>query len=109
MEQGQLDFARVHARRTDPATSKSAAASMLESATAQRERIYWSLLRAGRALNADEIAQREAMTMEQVCRRLPELADKDRDGRIERLDETRPTRTGRPAHLYRIRRVGGGE
>lgn len=103
MDQLGLDFARTHARRTDPQTSKLAAASVMESARAQRERIYWSLLRYGAPLNADEIAEREGMTMEQVCRRLPELADPKKDGRIERLEAKRPTRRGCPAHLYRVR------
>lgn len=102
--QMELTMGPPMARRTDPATSHRAAESVAVSAEAQRQRIYWSLIRFGGALNADEIAQREGMTMEQVCRRLPELV---RDGRLERLDETRPTRTGRAAHLYRLRPTGG--
>lgn len=88
------------ARRSDPATSHRAAESMVASAEAQRERIYWSLIRAGGPLTADEIAVREGLSMEQVCRRLPELA---RVGRLEQLEATRPTRTGRPAQLWQLR------
>ena len=103
MDQLAIDFAKTHARRSDPQTSKAAARSMLETASAQRERIYWSLLRKGSPLTADEIAEREGMTMEQVCRRLPELCDPKKDGRVERMAETRPTRRGSQAHLYRLR------
>lgn len=105
MEQASLDFTRTHARRSDPITSKAAARSVFESSRAQREVIYMSLLRHGSPLTADEIAQREGMSIEQCCRRLPELADVEKDGRVERLAETRLTRSGRPAHLWRLRQV----
>lgn len=99
-EQGELDFARTHARRTDPQTSKDAAASMPMSAEAQLERIYWSIMRAGEPLTADEIARREGMTMEHVCRRLPEL---EAEGRAEPTDETRPGPTGRASRCWQLR------
>lgn len=73
MDQLGLDFAATHSRRTDPTTSKRAASSMAVASEAQREAIYWSLVRAGgQSLTADEIALREGMTLEQVCRRLPD-------------------------------------
>lgn len=103
MDQIEIDFARTHARRSDPQTSRQAAGSMLEGAKRQRETIYWSLLRAGVPLNYDEIAMRSGLEPVQVGRRLKEMADPDKDGRVERLEETRPTRTGRPAQLYRLR------
>lgn len=105
MDQLGLDFAATHSRRTDPTTSKRAASSMAVASEAQREAIYWSLVRAGgQSLTADEIALREGMTLEQVCRRLPDL---EKDGRVEPTGETRPTRSGRAARCWRLRKVGG--
>lgn len=99
-EQLGLDFSRTHARRSDPATSKAAASSMHRTAAAQAETVFWSMVRAGQAITADEIAIREAMTIEQVCRR---LADLQRDGRAEPTEDTRATRTGRQARCWRVK------
>ena len=104
MEQQPLDFAHTHTRRTDPATSRRAAESMLVGSEAQRQAVYWALLQAGRPLTADEIAMREAMTIEQVCRRLSDL---QKQGRAEPTDDTRATRSGRVARCWRLRELGG--
>lgn len=104
--QTAFDFERTHARRSDPETSKAAARSMLEGARAHREAIYWALLRAGIPLNYCEIAKRSGLEPVQVNRRLKEMADPGKDGRVEPTGETRATRTGRPAQLYRLRATG---
>lgn len=99
----QLDiFERTHARRSDPETSRQAARSMAALAETQRETVYYSLLRYGLPLTADEIAVREHMTIEQVCRR---LADLQRLGRAEPTEDTRATRSGRAARCWRLREV----
>lgn len=103
MDQCAFDFSRTHARRNDPATSRQAARSMAVSAETQRETVYWSLLRHGAPLTADEIAIRERMTIEQVCRR---LADLERLGRAEPTEDTRTTRSGRAARCWRLMEVG---
>lgn len=73
-------------------------------AEAQAELIYWSLMRAGQSITADEIAVREHMTIEQVCRR---LADLQKQGRAEPTEDTRVTRSGRPARCWRLRPTMG--
>lgn len=103
MDQATFDFERTHARRSDPTTSKAAARSALGTAEEHREAIYWALLRAGVPLNYEQIAQRSGLDPVQVGRRLSEMLDPKQDGRVERMSETRPTRTGRPAHLWRLR------
>lgn len=105
MEQGTLDFTTMHARRSDPLTSLRAAQSMQRTAQAQAEAIYWSLIRAGQPLTADEIAVRKAMTIEQVCRRLSDL---QKQGRAEPTEDTRATRSGRRARCWRLRELGVG-
>lgn len=107
MEQSAFDFSRTHARSSDPETSKIAACSMAEGAKRQREEIYWALLRAGIPLTYEEIAQRSGLDPVQVGRRLSEMLNPEKDGRVERLNETRLTTTGRPAHLHRLRQIGG--
>ena len=102
MQQTELDFTRTHARRTDPVTSKKAAASMLHGAEAQRRAVHMALLMAGRPVTAEEIGVRCGLDMVQVCRRLPEL---ERDGVAEPTGETRPTRSGRAARCWRLREV----
>jgi predicted ArsR family transcriptional regulator len=96
----QLDiFSTTHARATDPVTSKSAARSMAQTAAAQADILYWSMVRSGQALTADELAMREKMTIEQVCRR---LADLQKQGRAEPTADTRTTRSGRSARVWRV-------
>ena len=98
MTQGDL-FSTTHARRSDPKTSKAAASSMAHTASAQADILYWSMVRAGRGLTADELAMREKMTIEQVCRR---LADLQKKGRAEPTEDTRTTRSGRAARVWRV-------
>ncbi len=96
-------FALTHARRTDPRTSHEAARSMLAGSEAQRESVYWALLRGSRPMTAHEIATSSGLTQVQVCRRLPE---RESDGRAEPTNDTRPGPTGRASRCWQLRRVG---
>ena len=103
MDQAAFDFTVSHARRSDPTTSSRAAASMIASSEAQREAVYWALLRAGVPLTAHEIAARTGLDQVQVCRRLPDL---EKQGRAEPTDIERPGPSGRPSRCWRLRAVG---
>lgn len=91
-------FAPV-ARRTDPDTSHEAAASVSESAGAQREAIYAWLKRNGPA-TADAIDEAMGLRLTSAGRRLPEL---ERMNLVDMLDESATTRTGRRAHKWRAK------
>ena len=66
------------ARRTDPATSKAAAARATEFADSHAGRILAALDRIGTG-TAHEIGEAAGLTVVQTDRRLPEL---ERDGRV---------------------------
>ena len=94
------------ARSTDPQTSHDAAASMVETAAKQRERILTAFrLNPGKAFTADALDAYLAELYEgqwprtTAGRRLPELLER---GLVRRLDETRPTRSGRNANLWEV-------
>lgn len=100
----QQDCDPPRARTTDPETSHEAAESMVEGAKAQRA-VVLHILRFGirGKYNADEIdtnAQKADKNWPRTTagRRLPELRSA---GLVERLDETRATRSGRQASLWR--------
>lgn len=98
-------FERTHARVQDPQTSKEAARSMAATAEDQKRAIYWTLLRAGIPLTAEQIAdQIEGLDKVQVGRRMSDLV---RDGHVEPADQNGTTGTGRRATRYRLRRTGG--
>ena len=84
--------------RGDPATSKIAAVSVREYARTQQRAVLAYLATHGPA-TADAVDAALGWDNTRAGRRLGELRDAHA---VERLDETVPTRTGRPAHLYRI-------
>jgi hypothetical protein len=82
------------ARNTDPSTSHAAAASMLgDPCRCQRAAILGVLWR---PMTAGEIGRLTGLSMEQVCRRLPEL---------EQGGHARPTGQERPGPSGRLCRV----
>lgn len=98
--QGELDFRAKgvpRARRTDPATSKQAARSMRSAAQTQHAAIL-AVLRQHGDLTFVEIAGYLGCEPVQVARRLAELRELKL---VERLPGTRPTPSGRDAHLVR--------
>ncbi len=94
---------RPLARRTDPDTSHAAADSMVEGAGWQRANVLTALGHLKKA-TADRIDEwlgdylADGWPRTTAGRRLPEL---ERAGLVERLTETRATRSGRRAHLWR--------
>lgn len=94
---------KPRARTSDPETSHEAAASMVEGAGRQREIVYAYLATTTRRLTADDIDKylanlNPAWPRTTAGRRLPEL---EALGLVERLEEKRPTRSGRKAFLWR--------
>ena len=89
------------ARTTDPATSHQAAESMTEAAGVQRLAIVRALEK--RAMTADELDQALQYRPTTSGRRLAEL---ERMGRVSVTEETRATRSGRQARVYRIAENG---
>lgn len=86
------------ARRTDPETSRIAAATMREGASHQRAQVLDALERRGYAGgNYTELAADTGLEPVAVDRRLPELR---RLGDAARLRESRLTPSGRPAHVH---------
>ena len=86
------------ARRTDPATSRIAAATMREGARLQRELILTALERRGFQGGVyTEIASDTGLEPVAVDRRYSELR---RLVLAVRLAETRRTPSGRPAHVH---------
>ena len=71
-------------RRSDPVTSKTAAARVPSFAGGHYARILSALERITNA-TAKEIADQAGLTVEQVCRRLPEL---ERAGKVRFLPDT---------------------
>lgn len=86
------------ARRRDPAVSQTAAASMRHTAAAHRALILaWVEAQGPVGGIFTEIAQGVYLEPVQVDRRLVELR---RSGHLVRLDATRPTPSGRRAHVH---------
>lgn len=85
------------ARRTDPETSHTAARSMRSNAETQRRMILESLRTAGPA-TGDELCVRFDWKHATANRRLPELEER---GFVEKTERRRPTRSGRPAVVWR--------
>lgn len=95
-----LDFdARTHARRSDPATSKAAAAAAGELAKSHAEAIMACLKQYG-YLTAEEIGDRTGLSMVQVARRLPDLEHLQL---AEPIDRVKLTRSRRPARMWRAK------
>lgn len=84
------------ARRTDPATSHAAAASMRTEAASQRDRIHAFLKEHG-PHTADELDGKLDLRVTSAGRRLSEL---EKEGRAHRLEATKLTRSGRAAHMW---------
>ena len=96
MNQPSLFDPHRMARRADPATSQAAAAAARGVASAH-EAIILTVLRRHPGLAAHEIADRGALTMVQVCRRLAHL---EALGEIRPTGETRATPSGRQARCW---------
>lgn len=88
-------------RRTDPVTSKVAGIAARETGLVGRhERLILEALAAGPGTK-DEIASRTGeLTEQQVARRMHGL---HRAGRVEPTGTTRPSRSGRPERVWRVR------
>ena len=86
------EFARTHARASDPETSAAAAESVLSAIPSQQAEILETLNWAGHALAAHEMANRCDLTAHQISRR---LADLRRDGLIEDSGERAATPSNR--------------
>lgn len=86
------------ARRSDPQTSKDAAAAVVDTAARHRERILRALRHFGvGGCVYTEIAKATGLEPVAVNRRLAELR---RAGLVIRRDETRRTPSGCYAHIY---------
>lgn len=86
------------ARRSDPKTSKIAAATMREGASLQRATVLAALERRGYAgAIYTDLAADTGLEPVAIDRRLPELR---RLGHVVRLVETRLTPSNRPAHVH---------
>jgi len=84
------------ARNSDPETSHEAASSMVSEAQNQRIQIY-AWLKGHGPMTADELDDALNFRLTSSGRRLPELLEA---GKVERLKETRKTRSNRRAHLW---------
>jgi hypothetical protein len=84
------------ARASDPTTSHAAAASMLEPADLQRALIVHALRTQG-PMTADELDVALDWRETTSGRR---LAEAERQGRVRRTGNTRPTRSGRNAEIW---------
>jgi predicted ArsR family transcriptional regulator len=97
-EQLAIDFSAPRARRSDPATSHDAAASVDVFSAEHYQRIIRAL-KSGGPGTIYEIAERCGMTHVQVARRLPEM-----QGRLVRIRAsiTRRGPTGRACRVWDI-------
>lgn len=86
------------ARTTDPDTSHMAAAEAEAGQAAQQALILDALTVEGE-MTADRLDEYLGWRTSTASRRLHELR---RMGKVEWLERTAPTRTGRLAHLYRV-------
>ena len=66
------DFARTHCRKTDPSTSQKAAERARSFSGGHCLKIL-SEFDPGVGLTANELARYTGLTVEQICRRLPDL------------------------------------
>jgi len=90
------------ARRSDPDTSKAAAASMKGEAGTQR----WNILNAlyhGGPPTADALDESLGLRVTSAGRRMSELQE---TSLVRMLREKGPTRSGRSAHLWEITEAG---
>lgn len=99
----QLDLlsfdSRKLARRTDPATSKDAAARARFVRSRHHELILAAMQRAGRPMAAEEVADAIGLDMVAVCRRFSEMVAA---GLIERTNEVHVNRSRRNAFKHRL-------
>ncbi len=105
LEELPLFAARPRARTADPATSHEAAASITDGARAGQYRLILALLAEHPAgLTNDQIDLALSWRTGTASRRVAELVGAG----VERCTETRPTSTGRGAHVHRLasRRAG---
>lgn len=84
--------------RSNETTSREAAASMRESATVLRERVYQAILRSGTTGRTDEELQ-DALCLSGNTER-PRRWELAKAGRIVECGETRVTRSGRRAAVW---------
>ena len=90
--QSEFDFARTHARRSDPETSVHAAESMREASAHQCASIFSLITSSPDPLAGEQIADRLGMTTHAVGKRLPDL---ERDGLIVKTSKRHQNRSGR--------------
>lgn len=93
------DFARTHARASDPETSAAAAESMIFGSFKHSAEIVQTLEDAGHALAAHEMAGRCDLTAHQISRRLVELR---RAGVIVDSGERAKTSSGRASVRWEL-------
>ena len=92
----QISMFGPRARTSDPGTSHAAARSMEKPADVQRAKILAALVR---PMTADELDESLGLRPTSAGRRLPELREM---GLVRELKATRPTRSGRQAHVYAL-------
>lgn len=97
MKPAVLEGLPLFARRDDPDTSRRAAASMVAPAGSQRWEVLEALRR--RPMTADEIDVEIGWRDTTAGRRLREL---ERHELVEPTGDTRTTRSGREARVYRV-------
>ncbi len=98
MNQISMNFeSTTLARRTDPTTSREAAARVKEFAAGHHKLILDCLLEHG-PLSPDQIATKIRLDKFQICRRLPEM---QRANLAEPTGETRPSASGRNERVWR--------
>jgi transcription initiation factor IIE alpha subunit len=99
MNQPSLFDSQPHtlARRSDPFTSKAAAARVSEFANTHHTKILEAMAEHGAPMGAEQIAAYTSIDAYQVRKRLPEL---QRAGLIQPLDVCRTTTSGRKERLW---------
>ena len=85
------------ARRTDPSTSKAAAAQVGQFAHRHHALVLGAVAQAGRPVGAEELADACGLDAYAVRKRLPELQEQ---GLVMLAPGTRRTRTGRSERLW---------
>jgi len=93
------DFTKTHARADDIDTSKESSARAKTIAEHHRMKIFQALAEGG-PQTSDEIASQVGLLTHQVIKRVSDLRN---DGVVVDTGERKPTRTGRPAAVWKLK------
>ena len=92
------DFARDHARTADIDTSHTSA-ERAESMAVRHKLAIYAVLKTDGSQTSDEIARKVGLLPHQVIKRVSDLRN---EGSVIDSGERRPTRTGRPAAVWKL-------